>query len=498
MRNELIFSAMLSALLLTSLPLARGLAVGMEGAAQTVSSEQKEPDLPTGLRSLDRQDEYLIVDGPGGRGVCSTSGNLLIPANFGDIRYVGDDLFAARNYRDDGSTAWWLLNSKGQTVAKLPDWTRIDSNRFCEGLLSIGDSYSPTAFIDKSGKIVLNFDQYTDVKNFSEGLAAASYSDRNGRAFGFVDHRGKMVIGPFKNGEVTKFENGLAVVSSFEGGKLKSGVVSSKGKFIVPMIYDGLSSIGDGKFWAHRDNRVVFLDSQGKVLVKLPDDCTSASPPDKFEPTTWIACGFGGKVNKSINWGYCDMKGKVVISPRFPLCSSFKGNRAVAYTKNGRDGQVCGVIDRQGNWVVEPKYRYISIIDDSHWSLGELATGEVAKVANKRFERALNFQQVLKDGDLIGMPLLQFEELVGKVDSPSYLPKATKVGVKISQLVLVDSMCGPGSVVMQVATDENDKITGWRALEGGITSGSQPWITENVFLEDSRKGLQLGNLVPKK
>lgn len=465
----------------------------------TLGDEVKEPVLPSGLTLLTREGGYNIVNGPDGHGLCSESGKLVIPARFNQIRFVGDQRFVAQAFQDDGSTRCWLFDGKGRVISRLPDWTYLSDRQFHEGLLNIGDSYSPTAFVDLKGNVLPNFDKYTDVLEFSNGLATASISNREGRGTGFINHQGKMVIGPFKNGEVSKFENGLAVVSSSPAVvKPKYGIVSTSGKFVVPMTYDAISAIGNGKFWAHKNNRVWILDSSGKVFIQFPRGCTSAAPPDKFEKNTWIACGFGGKINQSLKWGYCDVAGKIVMSPRFAAAESFIGKKAVAYEKLSGIGLACGVIDRQGNWVVKPKYRSIALIDDNHWNLGEVATGrEPAGVPNARSARALIFQEVMQNHDLIGMPLNQFEELVGKLESPPYLNQTSEIGVKTAQTVLVDSMCGPGSVVLNLAFDSNDKITGWRVLEGGVVSHSQPWITENVVLDDPQKGLQLSNLVPK-
>jgi hypothetical protein len=464
-----------------------------------LSDEVSEPFLPPGLSIMRKMDGYYVVSGSEGHGIYSAKGTLIIPARYDDIKYVGDRKFVVRKFQD-ASTSCWLFDDKGTFIARLPDWTLVNDSVFHEGLLNIGDSYSPTAFVDEKGKVLPNFDRYTDVKEFSDGLAAASLTNRDGRWAGFINHQGKMVIGPFENADVFKFENGRAIVAANpKTGKPKAGLVSSKGTFVVPMIYDSISSIGNDKFCAQRNNQVAILDSDGKVVIQFPADCTSITPPDKFDKNTWIACGFKGKLNQGLKWGFCDVNGKVVLTPRFALASSFIGNRAVAYEKLPVEGLACGVIDRKGRWLVEPKYKYITIIDDNHWNLGELVKGkEPAVIPNAHSARALTFQKALQSHDLIGMSLRQFEELVGKLEFPPYLKPEKKLGVKVAQLVLVDSMCGQGSEVLTVALDANDCISGWRVLEGGITGHSQPWITENVCLDDGRKGFQLGNLVPKK
>jgi len=476
--------------------LALVLAVAALLAAENIA-DAKDPVLPDGLTLLEKQDEFLVVLGPEGQGVCSPSGVVVIPARFDQINYVGDHLFAVAKFRDDGSTARWLFNAHGKVVAKLPEWARVDQRRFSEGLLSIGEEYSLVAFINKQGKLLPNFDLYTDVKEFSCGLAAATLSDRRGRWSGFINHQGKMVIGPYKDRDLSNFENGVAVVNEYVDKKYRSGLVSTSGKFVMPMKFGSISSIGNGKFWVTHSGHIQFFDSAGKLFIDFPRDCTSASPPDKFEKNTWIACGFGGTLNNSLKWGYCDMHGKVVMSPRFPVCFSFIGNRAVACAKL-HDNLACGVIDRKGNWLVKPKYQGVVIVDDSHWKLDNEIPAD-GKFVNAGSFRDVVFEKLLRDNDLIGMTFGELEKVLGKLDSPAYLEQKSKIGVKVVMFNLnPGAMCGSGSRTLLFAFDQSDKVTGWRIMGGGYEAGSQPWITENVVAENESKGLVLGNLIPKR
>ncbi|MBX9950002.1 MAG: WG repeat-containing protein [Candidatus Obscuribacterales bacterium] len=470
------------------------------------NSTYQQPVLPEGYSLAEKQDEYQMVSGPEGQGVFSATGKLILAAKFDQVRYVGDRMFAVSKFTDEGSTHWWLFDDEGKMVAKLPDWTRIDDHRFREGLLNIGDSYSPTAFINKQGKVVLNFDMYTDVKEFCGGLAAASYSNRDGSWSGYINHQGKMVIGPFKDADLANFENNQVVLSNYpENGKPKFGVISTSGKFIIPLKFESVQPAGDGNYLAVLNGKHMVFNSAGKVILKFPEYCTSVDIPMRLEKDTWIACGFGGNGNRerysgkvgSI-WGYCDIHGNIVMTPRFASAQSFKGNRAVAYVARKEEEQSCGVIDRNGKWLVEPKYQYISITDDAHWTLGPLSLANT-KFMDAGHYRALVFEDLLQKHDFIGMELCELEKVLGKLDSPPYLEQMTQLGVKSALFSLTPhATCGAGSSTLQFAFDENNKITGWRVLSGGYPRDSQTWITENVVAENDAKGLQLGNLVPKK
>ncbi len=469
-----------------------------------ILTTESQPILPAGLSQVEKQDEYIIVSGNDGQGLCSPSGRLIIPARFGIIRYVGDRLFSVAKFGDDGSTAWWLFNDLGEMIAKLPEWTRTDDRRFCEGLLNIGDDYSQTAFINRQGKIIPNFDQYTDVKEFSCGLAAASYQNHEGQWSGYLNHQGQMVVGPFREATLSKFENGLAVVSSYPPeGKPRFGVVSTTGKFIIPMKYDSASPNVGGKFVVSQNGRYMTLNADGTVFFKFPPDCTNVQPPDKWEKDIWIACGFGGVTNSkdgSIKippkWGYCDLNGRVVMAPRFSSCNPFIGNRALAFMTNNVGEQACGIIDKSGKWIVEPKYQWISLKDETHWTLGPLQKA-TESFADSGSNRSVVFDKLLLDHNFIGMPLTELEKLLGKLENSSYRQQPSKIGIKSAGISLTpNSHCGTGSCALEFALDASDKITGWR-VAGGEYMDSQAWITENVVVEYENKGLQLANLIPK-
>ena len=96
------------------------------------------------------------------------------------------------------------------------------------------------------------------------------------------------------------------------------------------------------------------------------------------------------------------------------------------------------------------------------------------------------------------MPLTDLEKFLGKVESPSYVQQHTKIGVKSVVASLTPSAhCGTGASMLQFSLDASDKVTGWRIIGGGYVVDSQPWITEDVVIENENKGLQLANLIPK-
>ena len=63
-------------------------------------------------------------------------------------------------------------------------------------------------------------------------------------------------------------------------------------------------------------------------------------------------------------WGYVDKEGKFVIEPKFALAHTFRSNGlAIVATQGGNrfGSSGYGVIDKTGSWVIEPKADYYSI-----------------------------------------------------------------------------------------------------------------------------------------
>lgn len=107
------------------------------------------------------------------------------------------------------------------------------------------------------------------------------------------------------------------------------------------------------------------------------------------------------KLNKKE--GYIDKTGKIVIPPQFDIACDFKNGTAVIIQKARRDKY--GVIDKMGNWLINPdyacivgfeeKYSIFSIEDGSirgKWGLMDQA-GKM--LINAQYEHAINYREGL-------------------------------------------------------------------------------------------------------
>ncbi len=165
-------------------------------------------------------------------------------------------------------------------------------------------------YIDRYGKMVIppGFDE---AGPFSQGLAAVKVGDK----YGYVDKTGAMKIEP-KFDEAEPFKEGLAAVTDASAENKLFGFIDKEGKFVIQPAFEKAHSFSEGiaavKF-EHKDGQ-------------------------DFET----------------QWGYIDKTGKTIIAPKWADASEFNKGLAIV-----QKGQLYGVIDRDGTYMVKPSYQLI-------------------------------------------------------------------------------------------------------------------------------------------
>ena len=155
-------------------------------------------------------------------------------------------------------------------------------------------------FIDATGRVVIK-PQYSDVRDFTEGVAPVQVS----RRCGYIDHTGT-----------------FAIAATFvQGGRFKGGLAAV------------MDQDGD---WG-------YIDKTGRYVIK---------------PQFTEAHDFSERlaaVEKGGRWGFIDTTGRFVISPRFTDADNFGEGMAPA-VKGDLETGLWGYVDRTGSWVIEPSY----------------------------------------------------------------------------------------------------------------------------------------------
>ena len=315
-------------------------------------------------------------------------------------RFTNDKLaLFVDNWRfiGDGVTAFdfHYVNTKGDIVIS-DDFDYAD--QFSDGLAAAGKD-GKYGYIDTNGNVVIEFKfDYTRSFN-SSGIAPA----RIGKQFGYIDKSGTFVIKPqfdtaypvvngiaravdammTKSGryEYTRYivnektrevievdydivddfgENGLAPVCKFS----KWGYINTKGEEVIKCQFREAREFTNGIAPViMRDKSCVYIDENGEIVMQF----------ENFTKLGSFHNGLAWFADKNDKVGYINEKGEIVIEPQFELYANvirqdiFKqesfyagGNfyddgYAIVETSNYKQG----VIDMNGNFVLEPVYDWI-------------------------------------------------------------------------------------------------------------------------------------------
>jgi len=202
----------------------------------------------------------------------------------------------------------------------------------------IGDKWG---YINRSGAVAIA-PQFTDARDFSEGLASVAIGD----SWGVIDKSGAWVVNPHFIRLIGRFSEGMAEVRIKVTGVPQSGFINTKGDTVILPEFEearafseGLavvqhSSLSNGSGWS-------YMDRTGRLVGKF------WFRPDDFHE------GLGAVYDDSTGkWGYVDKSGRFAIAPQFSEARDFSEGLAAVL-----DGDSWGYINRSGTFVVGPRYR---------------------------------------------------------------------------------------------------------------------------------------------
>ncbi len=225
---------------------------------------------------------------------------------------------------------------------------------FSEGLAQalLADASAKAGYIDRTGALVIPatwaFYGYpmSDLMmppawrrdrnaNFSEGLAAVRAA---GGKLGYIDKTGKTVIPP-QFLYARPFSEGLAAVAN---DQFAFGYIDAHGKVVIPLVYQ---NVYPGNF------------SEGISLVKASGEITFVD--HKNNPQVILKTGFWfagydfhdgvAKIEENNIWsGFIDRSGNVVAEPHYRYATEFSEGLAAVVDKDG----TAGYIDASGEIVI--------------------------------------------------------------------------------------------------------------------------------------------------
>ena len=253
-------------------------------------------------------------------------------------------------------------------------------------------------YVDQKGNIVLPC-EYEQARRFDNGYAVVRQDEKEG----IINVNGKAVI-PIEYDFISIYDSirGWYVVEKEE----KEGVISVNGDVIVPLIYDEVLFFNDNNACVKEDNKVFWYDIEDKnqhILCKdksirnltwtnEPLFAYTQGEPKKVEG---IDRAFPKQLSWTEKWGVIDENNNEVVPEKYDYIEGHAEGRTFAYLTEDNisashaylldeKGKVIrayeeteaiyqfederailidyrngfGVIDRDGNWVIEPSFRY--------------------------------------------------------------------------------------------------------------------------------------------
>ena len=177
---------------------------------------------------------------------------------------------------------------------------------------------------------------------FSEGLALVSKNDK----IAFIDKTGKAIT-DYIFDEAFSFHHGFATVE-IDG---LYGLVDRMGQFTIPAKYDECGEMSEGFVYAAKGEKYGYLNARGEIIVDF-----------KYNNASDFSNGLAVVEKDSLS-GYIDTTGQVVIDFVYDWAEPFRGDYPARMRKNGK----FGLINRQGEVLVEPVYSAIGDFSDGYF-----------------------------------------------------------------------------------------------------------------------------------
>jgi hypothetical protein len=272
---------------------------------------------------------------------------------------------------------------------------------------------------------------------------------------GYIDTTGKWIIKPSNRfSDIYQFTEGCASVCSgyFNSKELKWGYINLKGNYIIKPQFDNAFPFSEGLAAVRKNNKWGFINKEGQIVIDYTFDKV-LSFINGF--ATVEINGFWGLINKAGNffidpiseetlyfindstllriklndkYGFIDKKGQIVIQPKYKYASDFSDGLAAV-----SDTNVYAFINSKGDIVLNNNYKFSWGFEEGLAAV-ELANGNYIhinkfgeNVFNKEWDNAYNFQDgfavvvnkekygvINREGEIVIQPIHSYTDYLGK------------------------------------------------------------------------------------
>ena len=266
-------------------------------------------------------------------------------------RFTNDKLaLFVDNWRfiGDGVTAFdfHYVNTKGDIVIS-DDFDYAD--QFSDGLAAAGKD-GKYGYIDTNGNVAIDF-KFDYTRSFNGSSIAPA---RIGKQFGYIDKSGTFVIKP-------QFDTAYPVVNGIaraaDAMMTKSGryeytryIVNEKTREVIEVDYDIVDDFGEnGLAPVCKFSKWGYINTKGEEVIKC-----------QFREAGEFTNGIAPVIMRDKSCAYIDENGEIVMQfENFTKLGSFHNGLAWFADKNGK----VGYINKKGEIVIEPQFElYLNVI----------------------------------------------------------------------------------------------------------------------------------------
>lgn len=258
----------------------------------------------------------------------------------------------------------FLINREGEQVGinKFDSLESLYENGYVIATTKSGNY----GIVDETGEFVIERDNYRyEFDAIWDSKHGMFCIERNFK-YGFMDINGNVVVEP-KYSTVENFaDNGLALVAIDDYEKY--GFIDVTGKVVIDLQYDYAESFSEeieGLAYVSKGKEEGYIDASGEMVHKIEENKEYITiEPDiegTFDDNGLAVVLKKGKKGERGKYGMIDREGNYVIEPKFDDLGPFYDNGLACARINGKDGY----IDRTGEFVIEPQFRFAGCFEEN-------------------------------------------------------------------------------------------------------------------------------------
>lgn len=226
----------------------------------------------------------------------------------------------------------------------------LDATHFSEGVAFTVKRGGKISAINEKGEVLYTLSGVESVYALSEDRAV--FRGENNK-FGLIDQNGEIICTPKFDDCEKILKDGTLMVMQRSGDKktkAKWGIVDCNGEILIPINYSKIVRSDKGFTIFNESRKAAWYDLESNTVSNF----------DFYDIVR------DGKLlcykNKKGKYGWMTLKGISVIEPLYEEVTLF-GDGDEAFAKMKRKAKEWGVINKDGEWVIGPRYANVTTTD---------------------------------------------------------------------------------------------------------------------------------------